>query len=136
MNTPQHRKLDVLVGTWRTTGLLWATPDAEPVPFTAEDRYEWFPGGHFLLHHVDADMGERVRALEIFRVDGDAFLAESYDSAGGHAISRVTLDGADLRITADNERFTGTIAGDRVDGVWERREDDVWRRWMTVSLVR
>lgn len=132
MTTPAHRKLDVLVGTWDTTGTL--LPDN--TPFTAEDRYEWFPGGHFLLHHVDADMGERVQALEVFRVDGDGFVAESYDSAGGHTISRVRLDGTELRILADTERFAGRIENDQVNGVWERRETDGWVRWMTVSLTR
>ena len=136
MTTPAHRRLDVLLGTWRTTGELWPTSDADPVPFTAEDRYEWLPGGHFLLHHVDAHMPERGQALEVFRVEGDGYVAESYDSTGGHTVSRVDLDGSTLRISAATERFTGEIAGDRVDGVWELRENDVWRRWMSVSLVR
>jgi hypothetical protein len=126
------RKLDVLVGTWDTTGVL--LPGG--TPFTAEDRYEWFPGGHFLIHHVDADMGERVRALEVFRADGDEVVAESYDSSGGHTVSRVTLAGDELRIVAEDERFTGQVGKDQVTGSWERRDGDSWVRWMTVSLTR
>ncbi len=126
------RKLDVLVGTWDTVGEL--LPDR--TPFTAEDRYEWFPGGHFLVHHVDADMGERVHALEVFRAEGPSVVAESYDSAGGHTISRVTLVGDELRIVAEAERFTGRIENDQVTGEWERRDGDSWVRWMTVSLTR
>jgi hypothetical protein len=126
------RELDVLVGTWDTAGTL--LPDG--TPFTAEDRYEWFPGGHFLVHHVDANMGERVRALEVFRAADGGIVAESYDSAGGHMVSRVTLADGELRIVAEGERFTGRVEEDQVTGFWERREGDGWVRWMTVSLTR
>jgi len=40
-------------------------------------------------------------ALEVFRADGDGIVAESYDSGGGHTISRVALDGDELTIVAD-----------------------------------
>lgn len=131
--------MDVFIGTWDTSGLLWATPDAEPVAFTAEDRYEWLAGGHFLLHHVEADMaGTEIRALEIARPDGDEWILDSYDNTGAFVVARGRLTGRDWRITGENERFAGTFTedGDRIAGVWERREQGEWVRWMEVSLVR
>lgn len=140
MASPEHSKLDVLVGTWRTEGLMWATPDADPTEFTAEDRYEWLAGRHFLLHHVDAKLGaEHVVALEIFRSTGEGtYVAESYDNRGEHVVAEAILSGNDLRITSDTERFSGTLAldGRSMRGTWERREDDEWLRWMDVSLTK
>ncbi len=75
-------------------------------------------------------------ALEVFRADGDGIVAKSYDSGGGHTISRVALDGDELTIVSDTERFTGVVEKDQVSGVWERRDGDSWVRWMTVSLTR
>lgn len=132
------RDMDIFIGTWDTSGQLWATPEAEPVDFTAEDRYEWLAGGHFLLHHVEADMaGTEVRALEIARPDGDEWILDSYDNAGGFSVSRARLDGEDWRITGESERFAGTFTADhtRIAGRWERLDQGEWVRWMEVTLI-
>lgn len=136
---PAHRELDVFAGSWATSGKVWATPDAEPTEFTATDDYEWLPGGFFLAHHVAAQMGEtEVRALEIFRVEGDGYVLESYDNQGGHVVSRAKLDGDTWTIESDSERFTGTFVfgGAILSGSWERRIGQDWVRWMGVTLVK
>lgn len=132
------RRLDVLLGEWTTSGLVWDAPESEPREFTASDRYEWMPGGHFLAHHVRARMGgdTEIIALEIGRVDGDGYLLQSYDNLGGYQESRAWMDGDQWTIRGEDERFTGTVAEDSVDGVWERRLAGEWVRWMEVRLVR
>jgi hypothetical protein len=36
-----------------------------PIPVVGTDTYEWLPGGHFLVHHVDVVIGhEPVQAVE------------------------------------------------------------------------
>jgi hypothetical protein len=131
--------LDIFVGIWDTSGRLWATPEAEPVDFRAEDRYEWLAGGHFLLHHVEADMaGTEVLALEIARPDGDEWILDSYDNTGGFAVSRARLTGRDWLITGESERFAGTFTPDltRIVGRWERLDQGEWVRWMEVTLTK
>lgn len=132
------RRLDVLVGKWSTSGLVWDEPDAEPREFTASDVYEWLPGGHFLAHHVKARMGgdTDLVALELARVDGDGYLLASYDSLGGYAESRAWMDDDQWLIRGADERFAGTVAGDLVTGTWERRLSGDWVHWMEVRLVR
>ncbi|MEU4449478.1 hypothetical protein AB0K14_09915 [Actinosynnema sp. NPDC050801] len=53
--SPELRALDRLVGTWSVTGGAEGTV-----------RYEWMPGGFFLLQHVElSQFGQPVTGLEV-----------------------------------------------------------------------
>lgn len=140
--TPGHRALDAFVGTWRTEGVVRATPDAPAFPFTAVDRYAWMEGGFFLLHDVDARMGgESLKALEVISHDPatDTYPMRSYDSRGNTGAHEGRLRGGTWTFTGATERFTGAFSADGAtfSGLWERSADgEAWEPWMDVTLTR
>ena len=52
-SSPEHKRLEALIGRWKTDGSTREMPGA-PVTIDAVDAYEWLPGGFALLHTVDA----------------------------------------------------------------------------------
>ena len=61
--------LDKFAGNWQTTGTLRINEN-EQVSFKGTDRYEWLPGGFFMLHTVDVMMnGVRKENIEIIGYD-------------------------------------------------------------------
>jgi hypothetical protein len=155
---PSANPLEAIVGHWRTDGHVIA---AEPVPIRGTDVYELFPGGHFLIHHVDVTVGDRpVKAIEIIgerdNVTG-ALLARAYDDNGEMTLMRVRIDdagvwhlsgGADIAPAARVEaqepglggvRSTLSVAADRhrMTAIWERTDDEkTWRPWMDIRFTR
>ncbi len=101
--------LEAIVGRWRTDGQVIAK---EPVPVWGSDVYEMFPGGHFLIHHVDVTVGQSpVRAIEII---GERDAARGVRST--------------LSVAADGQTMTA---------FWERTEDgQTWQPWMDIRFTR
>lgn len=116
------RALDRLVGTWTLTGGAVGTV-----------TYEWMPGGHFLLQHLDLTQdGQEIRGLEVIghlRPYGEGPTADVhsryYDSTGATLDYVYELAGDTLHIWMGGRgspaSFTGTFTeGDTVmDGAWE-----------------
>jgi hypothetical protein len=149
--------LEAIVGRWRTDGQVIAK---EPVPVWGSDVYEMFPGGHFLIHHVDVTVGQSpVRAIEIIgeRDDADALLARAYDDGGATTLMAVRIDqagvwhftgGSDVapaaHIDADaaaarGVRSTLSVAADgqTMTAFWGRTEDgQTWQPWMDIRFTR
>lgn len=48
------------VGIWNTEGQIKAGDGAEEQRLVATNIYEWLPGKAFLLHRVDARLGEVI----------------------------------------------------------------------------
>jgi hypothetical protein len=138
---PEHARLAPFVGRWKTAGQVLsgdATPEFE---FAGTDTYEWVPGGFFLLHRVDVNMGgERVQALEIIGWDAEreAYFARSYDHQGNVAEMRAVVRDGTWTFLGDAERFTGAFGdhGATLGGRWERREGGRWLPWMDVRLTK
>ncbi|MGV9325473.1 hypothetical protein [Streptosporangium sandarakinum] len=87
------KALDRLVGTWKITGGAEGTV-----------RYEWMPGGFFLLQHVDlSQSGESATGLEVI-----GNLRPFGEPAGTEVVSR----------------FYGT-SGDTLDYVYELIGDEL-----------
>ena len=130
-----------------------------PIPVVGTDTYEWLPGQHFLVHHVDVHVGDQqVQAIEIIGEhdpDGDAYLTRSYDSGGNSEVMRLEIDrdgafhfagGPDIAPAARSGdapagaavRSTLTIAGDRrtMVALWERADDGTtWEPWMEIHFT-
>ena len=138
----QHRRLDGFVGTWRTAGTVRASEHGPATPFTAIDRYEWMPGGFFLLHHVQAHMGEgELTALEVISYDPETntYPMRSFDSQGNTGTHQATLRDRTWTFQGPTERFTGSFSDDggTITGLWEQSADGVaWVPWMDVTLTR
>jgi hypothetical protein len=147
-STPQtrpgagHRRLDAFVGTWRTEGVIRAGEHGPESTFTATDRYEWMPGGFFLLHHVSAHMGDgELTALEVIGYDAatGTYPMRSFDSMGNTGSHQATLRDGTWTFTGATERFTGRFSDDggTITGLWEQSADGAeWVPWMDVTLTR
>jgi hypothetical protein len=153
-STPDQR-LWSIAGRWRTSGHVIGDPT---IPVVGTDIYELFPGGHFLVHHVDVTVGDQpVRAIEIIgEPDGrGGYLARSFDSGGDAELMHLTLDdggvfhfagGGDIAPAARptdaqtaRVRSTLSVAPDRqsMTALWERSEDGTtWHRWMDITFAR
>ena len=153
-STPDQR-LSSIAGRWRTSGHVIGEPT---IPVVGTDIYELFPGGHFLVHHVDVNVGDHpVRAIEIIgEPDGNGgYLARSFDSQGDAEVMHVTIDdqgvfrfagGGGIAPAAQptntqtaRVRSTLRIAADRqsMTALWERSDDSTtWQPWMDITFQR
>jgi predicted enzyme related to lactoylglutathione lyase len=152
------RRLGALVGHWRTDGHVLGD---QPVPVTGTDTYEWLPGRHFLVHHVDVMVGdEHVQAIEIIGEHDpatDSFAARAYDHTGAVTTMRASVDaggvwtfvgGADVAAVARSGApvpaagavsSTLTVAEDgrSMAALWERADDAAtWEPWMDMRFTR
>ncbi|PZF79245.1 hypothetical protein [Jiangella anatolica] len=125
------KELDALVGAWRSSGETVGHP---VVRIEGSDIYEWLPGEHFLLHHVDVTLdGRRYRALEVF--EGD--VARSYDSDGATGTMAVGLsEPGVVTLTGPDTRARLVVEADRMAARWERLADGQWRHWMDMRFTR
>ena len=128
--------LDALVGSWRSAG---ETVDDPVVRIEGSDVYEWLPGRHFLIHHVDVTVdGRRYQALEVFGAEADAVVARAYDSDGETGVMTVALDDGAVTLTGPSSRARLVIAGDGASMAarWDRLDDGQWRHWMDMRFTR
>ena len=148
-------RLKAIEGRWRTSGHVIGDPQ---IPVFGTDIYDVFPGGHFLVHHVNVTVGSRsVRAIEIIgEPDGEGgYLARSYDSEGNAEVMHLRIDdvgvfhfagGGEIASAAHPNdtptarvRSTLTVASNRssMTALWERSEDGVtWHPWMEIAFAR
>jgi hypothetical protein len=147
-------RLTAIAGHWRTSGHIIGDPQ---IPVVGTDIYEVFPGGYFLVHHVDVTVGgQSVRGIEIIgEPDGEGgFLGRSYDSDGNAEVMHLRIDedgvfhfagGGEIAPAAQPQdiptarvRSTLTVAGDRMSmtAQWERSEDGMtWQPWMDIAFT-
>jgi hypothetical protein len=149
-----NARLGFIAGRWRTSGQVIGDP---PIRVAGTDTYELFPGGQFLVHHVDVTVGdERVRAIEIIGEPNGhgGYLARSFDSDGNAEVMDLTIDdegvfhfagGGDIAAAAQPSgppaarvRSTLRIAPDHKSmmALWERSEDGTsWQPWMDIGFL-
>ena len=140
--SPGLEKLEAFVGTWSTAGEIRAGEHGPATAFSAIDRYEWMEGGHFLLHHVDARMGDgHLVALEVIGYDAatGTYPMRSFDSQGNTGTHTARMQDGTWTFQGESERFTGRFSddGNTITGLWEQSADGVtWTPWMDVTLTR
>jgi hypothetical protein len=134
-----HQRLEPFVGTWQTQGKVHDAGTGGR--FTAQDVYEWLPGGFFFLHRWDAEMPDGLtQGIEIIGYDAESqtYFLHSYDSSGATGVMRATEADGVWSFAGDMARFTGQFhdAGTVFFGSWGLRpsETGVWRPWMDVRL--
>jgi len=139
--TIYHEPLDVFVGVWKTAGEEKGGAERPSVKFTAEDTYEWLPGGYFLFHRFDADMPDgNVKGVEIigYSTESQTFPMYSFDSLGNATVLQGKNEGERWTILGESIRFTGSFSdnGKTFNGLWEMRSDGgaAWQPWMDVTL--
>jgi hypothetical protein len=141
----QNERLGALVGRWKTEGWTIAADGAPPLRIDAVDTYEWLPGGFALLHHVDAQVGDKkVEGAEIigYHPARRSYVTQYFGSDGPGAYEASLQHehrGLVWRMRSETERFTGSFSddGDTIAGHWELLDDDShWQPWMDVTLTR
>jgi hypothetical protein len=94
--SPELKKLDYFVGTWKTVGQMKPSPMGPAGTFTSTDHYEWQKGNFFLIGHSDfkSRMGDGVE-LSVLGYDpaSKLFIYHSFSSAGEQESATGTLQG-------------------------------------------
>ena len=135
------RILEVFVGVWNTRGRIEPTQDTAEQLLVATDTYEWLPGKGFLLHRVDARLGDEVnRSIEVIGWNDAAgeLFSTSYDDKGSTASFRCELAGYGWLIDGVGSRFRGGFDDDykRLKGTWEMGANRNWQPWMEIELTK
>lgn len=134
--------LSAFIGSWRTTGKISSRQGDATDHLVASDVYEWFSGGHFILHHVNGYIGsQEVRALEILSYDRKAntFVSNSIDNSGNSSNYILKLDGYNWNIDGKTERFRGSFdeSFSVLSGKWFLVDDQGNEKpWMEIHLVK
>lgn len=132
--------LEIFVGTWTTTGLVFDRAEDTPTHFTATDTFEMMPGGKVMLHRSEGRRtGTETSFVAVIRDSGDGYECDTYDRDGTTSHSCAKLDGHDWHIDGDGMRFRGKFdAGfETLSGQWYRDTDDKPDQlWMQVTLAR
>ena len=131
----------VFIGTWNTSGEVYATDFSPATKLIATDTYRWLPGRHFIVHEIDARFGGDVsRSLEIVGYDSSRkkFLSRSFDDSGSTDEFEVSLKGRRWRIFGNVMRFDGGFSADKneLTGLWEIKGRSGWQPWIKLQLVR
>ena len=135
-------RFGIFVGVWNTRGDVLETEAGPAGTLTATDTYRWLPGGHFLVHEVDARFGsDPARSLEVVGYDParKQHVARSYDDQGNAEEFVVQLRGKRWTIRGDTVRFDGRFGadGDTLVGLWELKgRTRGWQPWIKLELVR
>jgi hypothetical protein len=134
-------RLVPFVGLWNTTGELKNPAPGQSAKFKATDKYEWMPGGQFLLHHFEADMPDgKVQGIEVIGYDSekDSYPMHSFDSTGTTNLMQGTVEKDTWTFNGETLRFTGGFRenGNVFGGLWESRSsgDASWNPLMEITL--
>ena len=130
-----------LIGSWASSGSTVERPGEPSVEIEGSDVYEWLPGRHFVVHHVDVRMGgEQVDVLEMIgEPDGNGVLMRSFDHLGNSSLMRATVDVPGVwTFAGETERARLVVAEDGASmaATWERRTDGGWEHWMDMRFRR
>ena len=128
-----------LIGTWATEA---THPKFEGV-VSGNITYEWLEGGHFVVqrtrnrHELFPDAICLIGAPE----SGEGLVMEYFDSRGVRRTYGISLEDGELRIWRDDptfaQRFSGTIASDAFEGLWQLAETPgEWKDDLKVTYRR
>jgi hypothetical protein len=145
---PEHQRLSVFLGNWRTEGQTVADRGAPSLPIRSSDEYEWLPGGFFLVHFWDGQVGDAdVHGIEIigYDVTRGAYRTHFFDSDGHSGSEDLTVRdrtwtwvGRQVMGSAWH-RCTSVVSedGHSMQATHERSQDGTsWTPWMEVTLRR
>jgi hypothetical protein len=132
----EHKRLDALIGRWKTEGWTRETPEAPAAKIDAVDTYELLPGGFGLFHTVDAK--------EVIGYDPDrgTYVTQYFGSDGPTAYEASLTqesEGLTWRMRSKTTRFAGVFSDDGsvITGHWELLPDSgEWQPWMDITLTK
>jgi hypothetical protein len=141
-----HKKLNVFLGKWHTTGDVAPTSSTPVAKVDSIDTYEWYPGDFFLVHHADSKVGdETINSIEFIGYDADqkCYPATFFDSTGGFGQEIIRLEGNTWVWRGSNvmgvkeHRCTAVVSKDgrSIRALHEKSDDgENWETWIDVTL--
>jgi Protein of unknown function (DUF1579) len=112
---PEHKKLDMLVGSWALEGDVKPNPLGPGGKMTENEKCEWMEGGFFLVCHVtfqSASMGSGSGLSVIGYSTGDkAYTYREFNSWGEFEDSKGMLDGDTWTWTSDEKMGDTVVKG-------------------------
>ena len=140
---PEHKKLDVFVGSWTLEGDMKPGPMGPGGKMTETEKCEWMEGGFFLVCHADyksEKMGSGVGlAVMGYSNDDKAYTYREFSSDSEFVDSRGALDGDTWTWTSENKmggmsmkgRFTIKVtSATSYNFTFEMSQDGT--KWMTM----
>jgi hypothetical protein len=104
---PEHKKLDMLAGSWIVEGDVKPNPMGPGGKITENEKCEWMDGDFFLICHVDfksANSGNGTGLSVIGYSTGEkAYTYREFNSWGEFEDSRGSLDGDTWTWTSDEK---------------------------------
>jgi hypothetical protein len=138
MRSAAMERLDVLVGSWRTTmrDAWFLEPAGLEVPGSA--TVEWLGDAFVVFRWTMADdVGKATSemVLVLGRSDAqDAYTALYHDERGTCRVYAMTFDGSRWTLNREDpdmfQRFVAAVGPDRIAGRWEASDDQgaTWRK--------
>ena len=135
---PEHDRLSAFAGYWSVEG-----QNHEPeAPYVADERYEWLPGGFFLIYRFNARVGDidhKRRGYLGYDADKRVYWSHVIDNLGYVRTFEVTFNDRTCTFSGDRERATMIFSedGQRRTIRWEQSSDGLdWRPLCDVTSVR
>lgn len=138
MRSEAMNRLDVLVGSWRTTmrDAWFLEPAGREVPGSATG--EWLGDAFVVFRWANGgDVGDATREMVMVlgRSDAqDAYTALYHDERGVCRVFAMTFDGSRWTLSREDpdmfQRFVADVGADRIAGRWEASDDrgSTWRK--------
>jgi Protein of unknown function (DUF1579) len=133
----EHQLLNIFVGKWHLEGLSYGlgqskeNPYDSPVRWSAEETYDWLPGGFFLVNNFNAQIGDApMNGMEIIGYDAasQTYPSQMFDNYGRIQLGqRIVSDGI-WTYTGTEYRTTYTFRndGNSMATHWEWLSGDDW----------
>ena len=150
---PQLRRLEPLLGTWRSEGQTRASILGPGVPVTSTETFDWLDGGYFLVSTYETTFGDEPTQTGVnywgYDADSQRFQIIFFSNNGPY-----TEDGNRYYGEVEGQTLTfegparfqyalgpdGQIALDDEGRVtvawWLRDEHGAWQPWMTNVFTR
>jgi hypothetical protein len=137
--TPLH----AILGAWRTRGTV--VDDAGRVVTTIHgtDIYTLLPGGTWIAHEVDVDLGDGHRALAHEVIGGEhpggGWQMVAFETGPAPSTMRLTLEEPGLLLLhGEGVRswFRTDHGTDQMCTRWERQVEGAWIAWMDLTFDR
>lgn len=145
-----HKRLEAFLGRWHTDGQQYESPFGPAATFKAVERWEWLPGGFFLIHRLEGHIGDQpVACIEITGHDpaDQTYCAYTYYNDGTSRTWRMRERDGTWTLTAEGQtgdklphaRWTAVFSdgGNVMTGTWEYSSDDsTWKPFMEARSTK
>jgi hypothetical protein len=111
---PEHKKLDMFVGSWALDGDMKTSPMGPGGKMTESEKCAWMEGGFFVVCHSDfkSSMGDGTGISVMgYSADDKAYTYREFNSWGEFDDSKGSVDGDTWTWTSDEKMGPNTMKG-------------------------